>query len=62
MLLIAFIIHQDLLKDIWNGFSYEALLHWKVYLKLAIPGMAMICLQVMHKSITTFIVKVPLHY
>jgi len=45
MLLIAFIIHQDLLKDIWNGFSYEALLHWKVYLKLAIPGMAMICLQ-----------------
>ena len=45
-LLFAYIFHRGLQRQMCQGFSGDALLSWKTYLQLALPGMAMICLQV----------------
>ena len=45
-LLVAYILYKRLHADIWDGFSKKAIVSPQAFLKLAIPGMVMVCIQV----------------
>src|SRR5690606_30409000 len=40
-----FIGRSSRFRETWNGWSKECLYDWGVFVRLAIPGMAMICIE-----------------
>lgn len=58
MLVIAYIRIRNLHKLTWGGWSFESLNEWGLFLKLALPGMIMTCLEWWSAEVTTFIAGV----
>ena len=45
VLTIAYIVYTKRHADSWNGWSKEAFVKWKDFLRLGFPGMVMLCLE-----------------
>ena len=55
VLVIFYIWICKLHKLTWGGWSFESLNEWGQFLKLALPGMIMLCLEWWSAEVTTFI-------
>ena len=42
---IAYVWGKGLHKKTWKGWSWESLTEWKLFLKLGVPGLLMICFE-----------------
>ena len=58
ILVIAYIWIRKLHKLTWDGWSFQSLNEWGLFLKLALPGMIMTCLEWWSAEVTTFIAGV----
>ena len=58
ILVILYIRVRNLHKLTWGGWSFENLNEWGQFLKLALPGMIMMCLEWWSAEATTFIAGV----
>lgn len=55
ILVIFYIRVRNIHKLTWGGWSFESLNEWGQFLKLALPGMIMLCLEWWSAEVTTFI-------
>ena len=55
ILVILYIRIRNIHKLTWAGWSFESLNEWGQFLKLALPGMIMLCLEWWSAEVTTFI-------
>ena len=55
ILIILYIRVRNIHKLTWGGWSFESLNEWGQFLKLALPGMIMLCLEWWSAEATTFI-------
>ncbi|CAF1007163.1 unnamed protein product [Brachionus calyciflorus] len=54
LFLIGYIYYKKIYVDSWNGWSIECLYEWKLYLKLAIPGLFSILIEWSNFEIGSF--------
>ena len=55
ILVIFYIRVRKVHKLTWGGWSFESLNEWGQFIKLALPGMVMLCLEWWSAEVTTFI-------
>lgn len=55
ILVIVYIKVRKLHEMTWGGWSFESLNEWMQFLKLALPGMIMLCLEWWGAEVATFI-------
>ena len=55
ILVILYIRVRNIHRLTWGGWSFESLNEWGQFLKLALPGVIMLCLEWWSAEVTTFI-------
>ncbi|PAA46149.1 hypothetical protein BOX15_Mlig015591g3 [Macrostomum lignano] len=53
--MLAYILISRVYRETWNGWSLQCLFNWWQFLRLALPGMGMVCLEIICYEIGTFI-------